>query len=257
MQSQRFINEDDFFPTDDDQLSVAQNVSNHYFGDERTMTFMASIPGFSKQLETAVVLPISPLQLNQRLSVLDEGAEFVRDFEKSLFGFSSAPDEVFLKNAKQALDAAALVSEQTVAATRFLIEQRLLIGLIRRSLLDKGLPDNFTSWIDFLPDGAYGIAKSNSKSKDFGLSVFGSHLAKLIDHLETDEAILAEELILRHEWQTISQMAFSTTFNMEAVLLYVMKWHILRQWLARRPEESVAMINAEIDKIFEKTEIKL
>lgn len=256
MPKQTFINEDDFFPAEE-ALSVDKGVDNHYFGDESTMTFMASIPGFTKQLDQAVVLPITPLQLDARLSILEDNADFVRNFEKAMFGFSSASDIEFLKNAKDALNAAEQLSETTVAATRFLIEQRLLTGLIRLSLLDKGLPDNFEAWIDYLPDGAYGIAKSNSKARGFGLCVYGPHLMKLVEHLEKDEAILAEELTLKYKWRVISDMAFSTTFNMEAVMLYVMKWHIMREWLARRPDESVAMINAEIDKIFEKTEITL
>lgn len=248
--------DNDFFD-DTDAYRIPDAVKNDPFGDDRTMTFIASMPGFRTQLDNARVLPIAALKLNQRLNILGDGAQFVRDFEKALFGFSSAPDDVFLNKAKTALDAASLISDKTIEATRFLVEQRLLIGLVRRSVRGDDLPENFTDWKDFLPEGVYEIAKRSHRSKDLGLGVIYPYLLQLIDHLEKDEAILAEELILRVEWKTVSDISFSTKFNMEAVLLYFMKWHILRQWLARRPEESLAMINAEIDKIFEKTEIKL
>lgn len=224
-------------------------------GNLYTITFAASLPCFHASLETAKFLPITAVKLNERLDMLGKDANLVRHFECVLFGYTSENDDIFLDRAEKLLELAGKISKRTCEASRFFIQKRLLIALVRSRLRGNGVPESFERWKKFLTKEIYERIEENKNDPDFGLARLLPFMPKLREHLEKEEIIESAWLVLKWQWDYISDLNFDAGFDMEAILLYVMKWHVMRLWLTHKPEESLEMINKEIDRIFENTEI--
>lgn len=222
-------------------------------------TFIGSLPTFPASLETAKNLPITAVRLEGRLAGILNPHDHatVHTFEKTLFGFNYDSDDDYLERARNLLDQAAEVSPHVVEACRFLIEQRLLIGLLRRQLKGKDLPHGFDeNWAPFLSDNDPILIKRNWKQPCFNLMARHPWMKQMYELIQNDEAIESERLLTSLQWDVLSDLNFQSGFDFSAVILYVLKWHVMRQWVSHMPEESLELINSEVNKIVEQTEIR-
>lgn len=245
----------EFYP--EDMTGMRNTMPFESFGNHNTITFLTSMPNLLGHLEHMRILPISPVILDERLDMLGEDADLVRFFEKCFFEYSADYKEEFLPNCAKAMEEAKKISEKIVEAFAFFTEQRILIALLRRKISGLGLHEDFGDCRDFLPDGKYELIVKNQHQDYFGLERIHPYLKTLRHLLEDGQVIKAEKLVLKEQWNFLQDLGFNASLNLEGSILYVMKWQVLKQWLSRKPEKSLEVINHEINRVFEKTEIAI
>ncbi|MFP4098586.1 MAG: hypothetical protein ACLFP8_01695 [Alphaproteobacteria bacterium] len=220
--------------------------------------FVASLPTFPVAWESARILPVSPVRLEGRLDNLltKDDHDTVHFFERTLFGFNFDADEVFLDKIDDLMQQARKISSQLTEACAYLIETRLLIGLIRRSIKGKSLPENFEErWAVHLDAQLVEAVTENWARPDFGLRIDYPWIEKMRQYIESDQALQSENFLNQMLWRKLSDIDFHSGFDMSAAILYVFRWHVMRQRISHMPEESLEIINEQIEAIVGHTEI--
>ncbi len=221
-------------------------------------TFVGSLPAFPVSWDSAKALPISPIRLEGRIDhfLTKEDHDTIHFFERTLFGFNFDADEVFLDKADQIMERSKKYSRQLTDACSYLIKMRLMVALIRRSIKNKGLPHNFQErWVPFIGKENAEIITKKWNTPDFGLKLYYPWIEEMRGYIENDQALKSEELLTHMQWETLSDMDFDSGFDMSGALLYVFRWHVMRQWITHMPEESLEIINQKVNRIVEQTEI--
>lgn len=195
-------------------------------------TLVGSLPHLPR-FDRAEHLPISRLKLDQRLKMLDP-----EDAEELARAEVLAAWQLTLGKPKT--DAAMVAQFQEVLAAtrrpalREYLEYRLglqtLMAALRRRRAGLPVPARTEIW----GVGPWVSAiEAHWEVPDFRLSMTHRRLPEALRHLEGEDALALERLLMDVLWRRLGRIAESRPFGFEAVFAFVFQWDILNNWLAR------------------------
>jgi hypothetical protein len=197
-------------------------------------TLIGSLPHLP-HFEKAEWLPISRLRLEQRLKMLDpeDAEDLARAETLAVWPMNLAKpktDAAMAARYREAMEAT------RQPALRDYLEYRLglqaLVAALRRRKAGLPAPARGEIW-SVGPWMATIEARWNEP--DFHLAVIHRWLPEARKHLDDQNALALERLLMNVMWRKLSRIAESDPFGFEAVFAFVFKWDILRTWLARDP----------------------
>jgi hypothetical protein len=209
---------------------------------------IASLP-YLPHFEQAPRLPISPLRLKQRLVRLEP--EHAEQLERARSITRWRPPRLLhTTDAKMAADYSRLMDSISEKPLREYIalrmEQQTLLAALRRKR--DGLP---------LPEGAgtWGVGprlhwiRRHWETPDFGLRYVFPWLPEARELMTAGDARVLERLLMDGAWRWLSQRAEQDMFAFAAVSSYVLKWDILRSWLAGDADQAKNRFALLIDQV--------
>lgn len=195
--------------------------------DEYVM-LMASLPTLGPML-AARHAPINQVRLEARLRQLrpEHLTELITLAD--LLAWSRLPltgtDTALVRRARAVIPTFTSPTLANLARDR--MEERTLVGALRRRQSGEGAPPSNTDW-------GYGrfvrrIA-SAWREPDFGLSRSFPWVNAARACLEKQEAQHLERILLEQAWRSADRFAGGHIFNFEAVALYAIRWQLLDRW---------------------------
>jgi hypothetical protein len=190
---------------------------------------MASLPLHPADLLSARQPPVSRIQLDKRLALLDKhDREELESIEQMIF-WSHARDASSEEIIAQDNAALAMIKNPFLKhLVLWRLTTRTLVSGLR--LRHAGFtPPNKNSFIGFgkwLP----AIAK-NWERPDFGINpIEVPWLAKANEFIVRNQPLELEKLLLTMSWRYYAKLSNQHTFDFEAVVIYVMRWDVINRW---------------------------
>jgi hypothetical protein len=194
------------------------------FNGEKYITLISSLPS-SDRLFLAKLAPISKLRLSQRLKQLSEQdlrtlhqVELVLDWGMQDLTYS---DRELISHAKKVY--AGFESETLKRIVRDKMELRTCIAALRLRMQGENAPDNirwgFGRWVHHI--------NRNWNETHFALEKVFPWLPQAKSFLESKDAAGMERFILEHALKQLQRFTNQHYFDLEAVIIYVLKWNIV------------------------------
>lgn len=198
---------------------------------------MCSLPR-SERLFLAKQPPLSRLKLEQRLRVLTpEDAETLRLVERVLSWRElpiTASEQEVIERGRQAISRIGSPTLREIVRDR--LEIRTCVAALRRRSRGEAAPSPETRW-GFGRWVAH-IAR-NWTEPGFRLDNVFPWIRELDRLMREDDPVAVERLILDQANKRLQRHAGFHTFDLEAVVIYVLKWNIFDRW-ARANTEAAA-----------------
>jgi hypothetical protein len=198
-------------------------------------TLVASLPPLP-HFERAERLPISQYRLEQRLRMLDAEDAHQLSSAEALIGWR--PERSFGKGDEETASQYRAIMEQPLhpALAEFVdfrMDQQTVMAALRRRRSRMALPQGGQEW------GAGRWVRwieGHWDDSDFRFGSVVPWVPEVLGYLEAGEAVALERLLMNVAWQRLNRIADRDLFGFEAVMAYVFKWDILRNWLAQNGE---------------------
>jgi hypothetical protein len=190
-------------------------------------------------------LPISQERLARRLAMLDalDAALLDKILDLLLWDKHMAirTDQEMLVKAEN-LTLAAVSSLSEVVA--WFLDLRTIFAALRRRKRDpmppkKGTVWSFSGWTETL--------LRHWHKPSFGLERQMPWLPELQSLWEAGESLAVERMLLDLKWKRLLQAAEQHTFDFEAVVYYVLRWHLLARWLRYDGTAALQRFDALVD----------
>ena len=191
--------------------------------DKYTM-LIAGLPA-PESLFAAKRPPLSRLRLDQRLRVLtEEDAETLRLVENALswrqLSIATSEDDV-IKRGREALNRIKSTTLQQIVRDR--LELRTCIAALRRRARGEAAPVNkpwgFGRWVNHIV--------RNWTDPGFRLDNVFNWLREADRLIKQDDAYGLETIVLQQSYKQLQRAAGTHIFDLEAVVIYVLKWNIV------------------------------
>lgn len=212
----------------------------------RYVTLMASLPGHGS-LTAATRVPLSRVQLDHRLKMLDDGdREIVRSIEALLASNRADPridDEQVVQRA-EALTTQLDDPEVCDLVTR-LFEIRTALAAIRRRGRGEGAPR---------PDAIWGFGSQVMRirrgwsSPTFDLDQDLPWLAEADRLYRGQDALRLERLLQEVHWALLDRASLGHYFDLMAVLVYVMRWNVIAWRVDANPDLSARRFESLVEE---------
>jgi hypothetical protein len=188
------------------------------------ISLITSLPS-SERLFVAKLPPISRLKLEKRLKQMAaEDLAILRDIEAVLdwrMQHIELDDAVVIKQAKSTM--MKVTSETLQTLVREKLELRTCITAIRKKKNNEPAPNN-TEW----GIGRWvGHINRHWNEAQFGLGKSFPWLAEAEVLIQKDDAEGLERLILEQAFKQLKRYSTLHHFDLEAVVIYVLKWNII------------------------------
>jgi hypothetical protein len=193
-------------------------------GIDEYVSLMSSLPS-TERLFLAKLTPISRLRLEQRLKQLNEQdlrtlrqVESVLNWSMQNLAFS---DQQLIKQAKMVF--VGLQSETLKTLVRDKMELRTCVGALRHRAQGENAPDNlnwgFGRWVSHI--------NRNWNETHFALETVFPWLPQAKCFMDNKDAEGMERFILDHAFKQLQRCVNQHYFDLEAVIIYVLKWSIV------------------------------
>jgi hypothetical protein len=190
---------------------------------------MASLPHHPKSFIGAIRPPISRIQLDKRLILLDaQDREELQSIEQMLF-WSHARDA----------SNEAIIAQDNAALARInnsFLKELVLWRLTNRTIIS-ALRLRHTGYIPASKAPFMGFGKwlpvitKHWERPDFGISpVDMPWVGKANDCILNNKPFELERLLLSMAWTYYANLSNWHTFDFEAVMIYVLRWDIINRW---------------------------
>ncbi|MEM9668721.1 MAG: hypothetical protein AAF950_07315 [Pseudomonadota bacterium] len=200
---------------------------------EKYTTLMASLP-HPGPLFAEKQTPISRLQLDRRLRQLsDEDAALLNAIEQALEWryLDTDNDASVVKRVRRAL--ALTDSSALQALIKRRMEIKTCISALRRRAAGEGAPSAQEVW-------GYGALQNqivtNWTSQTFNLDRLFPWLKEASRLIDEGDAYALEQLILEVSYRDLCRRAGLHQFDIEAVIIYVLKWSVMDVWSRNNSE---------------------
>ena len=222
--------------------------SNYY-------ALVASLPRLP-YFESAMWLPISRKQIDQRLSMLSpEDALQLRHAEDLVKWQRQPITRTSEQVARQYRKLMPLISHPALRGfVEYRMNQRTAMVALRRKRLGLGPPEAHQVW------GAGSwvrLLETAWDRHDLGLGYLLPWITEAADLLETGKAVELERLLMDAVWRKLGAIGDQTPFGFEPVIAFVFRWDILQRWLSYQPEKArqrfqhlVAEVTREQQQLF-------
>ncbi len=189
-------------------------------------TLVASLPALPRHFDVEHV-PISLLDLKQRLEMLtSEDAEVVKQLLE-LFRWSRQPNELTDENAASHYNNLIVCMNNRLA--RHIVTYQRDIQAVVSSLRRRrrGLPPapGLGQWTDHI--------RNNWEHPELRLHWQYPWIAEVARTVGTTDCVRIERSLLEFAWDHWYRVAEHYFFSFEAVLLYLTRWEIIHRWVSR------------------------
>ncbi len=190
---------------------------------------MSSLPRHPKDLLTAMLPPISRIQLDKRLVLLDEQDRNELNHIEQVIFWSHARDASSEQVIAQ--DNAAIAGIKTK-----LLKDLVLWRLTTRTLMS-ALRMRHAGFVPNAQNRFIGFGKWPAQiEKNWGQPNFGinpieiSWLSKASDYIAQNQPLELEKLLLDLSWKYYANLGNDHVFDFEAVAIYVLRWDVINRW---------------------------
>ncbi|MGR9052089.1 MAG: DUF2764 family protein [Gammaproteobacteria bacterium] len=189
---------------------------------------LSSLPLHPINLFAAQQTPVSRIQLDKRLALLDEddGRDLARI--EALLHWSRIGDLDDATHVKQDLaELAEIKSPFLKDVVLWRLELRTLMSALRRRRAGETKPPG---------NGFHGfgvwprIIEQHWQEKDFGLGQRLPWLAEANSLIEQDKTFELEKLLLNLVWRHYARVGSHHYFDYPAVVVYVLRWDVINRW---------------------------
>ncbi len=195
----------------------------------RYTMLISALPRHPKSLFSARQTPLSRIQLDERLRLLEpQDASDLGQIEAMLFWsqLDTASDAEIID--KYHLTLASIHSVFVKQQVLRRLEIRTLVAALRRRNRGEAAPEErelwgVGPWLRFI--------RNHWQQPDFGLAHRFSWLPEANTLLLQNKALALEKLLLASVWQQYSREAERHAFDFAAVVLYVLRWDIIQRWI--------------------------
>lgn len=190
---------------------------------------MASLPLHPADLLSARQPPVSQIQLDKRLALLDKhDREELESIEQMLF-WSHARDASSEEIIAQDNAALAMIKNPFLKQLVLwrLTTRTLVSGLrLRHAGFTPPSKNSFMGFGKWLPTMA-----KNWERPDFGINpIEVPWLSKANEFIVQNQSLELEKLLLTMSWHYYAKLSNQHTFDFEAVVIYVMRWDVINRW---------------------------
>ena len=197
-------------------------------------SLISSLPPHPLSLWQINYKPVSRIQLEKRLNVLTpQDAKLLAEIEARLHWSKMTNQAEIIANKALTIDNVLLNK-----AVQWRLDLRLIMVALRQKqsgVETADLPSNELSRFII----------QNWQADDFGLSIRFTWVKQAAQLLANHQALALEKLVLNISWQYYTTLAQSHYFDIEAVIIYVLRWDIVHRW--QQYDESLAM--RQFDKL--------
>jgi hypothetical protein len=212
----------------------------------RYVTLMASLPA-PGSLRAATRVPLSRVQLDHRLKMLDEGdREIVRSIEALLASNRADPrigDEQAVRRLKALM--MQLDDPEVHELVTRLFEIRTAMAAIRRRERGEAAPR---------PDAIWGFGshvmriQRSWSAPTFDLDRDLPWLAEADRLYRSQEALRLERLLQEVHWALLDRASLGHYFDLMAVLVYVMRWNVIAWRVDTDPDLSARRFESLVEE---------
>ncbi|PSL12680.1 hypothetical protein CLV44_11639 [Marinobacterium halophilum] len=200
-------------------------------------TLIPALPALPTALEQLKELPISVLQLEQRLSMLSEEdrallARALRLFQRERSGDEGVSDQDEVRYWEQELDTIPQRPLRGILTEN--LEWRSLIAAQRYRLAGQHEGNGFQGY-----GPRIWIIRRDWQQPDFGLGRQYPWLAESLAQLKQGQGVELEQQILARLWRKLHMLEQSHPFTLTAVAAYRLRWSIAEyrlRWQADRAQ---------------------
>ncbi len=215
---------------------------------------VTSLPAFRRNMADHKELPITKLQLDDRLRfLLPKHRKMINTLVDLITKDSFDSDETYLENYKNTKSLIKECSSSVDPILTFFMDWRVITSALRASIKEEECP----AWLQKNDYSLTSKIVDNWRDPYFDLQRDYPLILLLRESMKADNTIAVENMLLKHFWNFLSETAFDALFDLDAVATYVLRWYILRRWLRRDFDQALATVNQTIDNILEKTELSL
>lgn len=202
---------------------------------------LSSLPVQPTNLFSAKILPISRIQLDKRLSLLDaQDAEDLARIETLLHWskMQEADDEHIVKIGQCELSRIRSDFLRDIVAWR--LELRTLLTALRRKQAGETLhvPEPFFGFGKHLP-----MIRRNWQKTDFGLGNAQPWIKQAQQFLADGQVVALDKLMLNLNWHHYARLSLGHTFDFPAVVLYVLRWDLIQRWVSYDEDRALLRFN--------------
>lgn len=211
-------------------------LTNH-----RYTLLLSSLPPQPANLFSAKILPISRIQLDKRLSLLEaEDKEDLARIERLLHWskMHAADDEHIVETGMAEL---ARIRHQFL---REIVLWRLEFRTILAALRRKHAGD---TWPTTKPFYGFGnrlhLIRRNWQKPDFGLGKALPWLKQAQQLMADGQTLALDKLLLNLNWQYYNRLSLGHYFDFPAVVLYVLRWDLIHRWVSYDQDRALLRFN--------------
>ena len=202
---------------------------------------MASLPPHKKDLFKEKQVPLSRIQLNKRLLLLDkQDASDLLKIE-ALLHWSQIKNDIDQTFVDETIESIVSIKNKFIKnIIVWRLELRIILAALRmRNLGQKIPPDKkifgFNYW--------YFIMSKYWHEPDFGLSKQVPWLLEANQLLQAKKSLQLEKLIFDVVWKHYERESLGHYFNFEAIIIYVLRWDIISRWSGNSKELAIKRFN--------------
>ena len=202
---------------------------------------LSSLPVQPADLFSTKILPISRIQLDKRLTLLDEqDSEDLVRIERLLHWakMPEADDEHIVKTGMTELE---LIGSQFL---RDIVLWRLEIRTILTALRRKHAGESMSPTDPFYGFGnRLHLIRRNWQKPDFGLGQALPWLKQAQQLMADGQTLALDKLFLNLSWQYYARLSRGHYFDFPAVVLYVLRWDLIHRWVSYDQDRALLRFN--------------
>lgn len=189
---------------------------------------LSSLPLRPPNLLTAQQTPVSRIQLDKRLALLDDSDAQDLSLIEALLHWNritDQEDEFIVKHDKAKLESINNTFIKEIVLWR--LELRTIMSALRkrRASEDKSAPPVFHGF------GKWpGLIIKHWHEKDFGIGHLLPWIHDANSFIEQDKTLELEKMLLNLVWRHYARIGSSHYFDFPAVVIYVLRWDVINRW---------------------------
>ena len=209
--------------------------------NDKYISLITSLP-IAVDLFKSKQTPLSRLNLEKRLRVLDAEDAVVLQKIEDLTRWLNQPmgltDADFIQRAKLLTEN---IDNGFVAK---LVQERLELRTVMAALRKRKRGDLAPA-----PDEPWGVGRWIDHMRrfwnepDFRLANVFPWITEANRLINADDSLGLERLILNEVWQSLGRASEEHYFDLEAVIIYVMRWDVIARWTSYEGEPAVQRFN--------------
>lgn len=203
---------------------------------------ISSLPSQPADLFSTTILPISRIQLDKRLQLLDSNdTEDLARIERMLH-WSKMPesedDRAIVESGQLALEHIRSQFLRDVVLWR--LELRTILTALRRKQAGESMPpsEHFYGFGNRLH-----LIRRNWQKPDFGLGQALPWIKQAQQLMADKQSLALDKLLLGLNWQYYARLSLGHYFDFPAVVLYVLRWDLINRWVSYDQDRAVLRFN--------------
>lgn len=210
---------------------------------------LASLPRHATGLFSTSQTPLSRIQLDKRLTLLDAGdTEDLQRIEALLHWaqLKDETDQIVVRKSHEMID---LIRDELLKSmVLWRLELRTLLSALRQRHSGASAPEKntfagFGEWPSFI--------EKNWHENDFGVGHRQSWVVQAQELLAQNKSYELEKLLLDLVWQYYIRIGSQHYFDFPAVVIYVLRWDMINRWTHYNRDKAMERFDELVDSRLE------